>query len=164
VPVIGKVGQALYFDGVNDYVSVNGSNILASDAGFTLSVWIKHATTTVDSYATVRLRGSSSEFLFGHGKTSNSGLFGRSLYFGFRGNTAIASSDARYYTDISSGKWNHYLVIYNGGTKSSTGSRKLYINGEDISLETQGSIGGVTNVTENGRDGGSGGGACPGTR
>lgn len=152
---IGKIGQALYFDGVDDYVTF-GDNILAPDTGFTASFWVKHATTTVDSYGTVRLKGASSEFLFEHGKTGNSGLWGRALYFGFRGNTAIASSDARYYTDTSYGKWNHYIVVYNGGTKGSAASWKLYINGEDIALGTEGSIGGATNANEIGRDGGAG--------
>ncbi len=156
VPAVGKVGQALYFDGIDDYVSFGGSNVLASDAGFTMSVWIKHATTTADSYGTVRLRGVSSEFLFEHGKTGASGTYGRSVYFGFRGNTAIATSDSRYHIDTSNGKWNHYIVIYNGGVKGSTGSWRLYINGEDIALGTQGAIGGATNASEIGRDGGFG--------
>ena len=45
-PVIGKIGQGLYFDGSNDYVSVADANSLDLANNFTISVWFKPAVLT----------------------------------------------------------------------------------------------------------------------
>jgi len=41
VPAIGKVGQALSFDGVNDYVNVNSAASLIATGNATVSLWFK---------------------------------------------------------------------------------------------------------------------------
>ncbi|MDH3324956.1 MAG: hypothetical protein OEL89_04925, partial [Candidatus Peregrinibacteria bacterium] len=40
-PVIGKVGQALSFDGVDDYISISDSANLTTPSGLTLAAWVK---------------------------------------------------------------------------------------------------------------------------
>ena len=40
-PIIGKIGQGLYFDGDNDYVDVGNPTALQIAANLTISAWVK---------------------------------------------------------------------------------------------------------------------------
>ncbi|MEK7165200.1 MAG: LamG-like jellyroll fold domain-containing protein, partial [Patescibacteria group bacterium] len=45
-PVIGKIGQALNFDGTDDYVSIPDANSLDITNNFSISLWVKPANLT----------------------------------------------------------------------------------------------------------------------
>jgi len=47
-PTIGKIGQALYFDGSNDYVDVPASGSLTLGTSMTVSVWFNRRATTTN--------------------------------------------------------------------------------------------------------------------
>jgi hypothetical protein len=153
---IGKVGQALYFDGQDDRLDL-GSADLAQDTGFSLSFWAKNASST-SRYMTVRLKGPTSEFSFAVGDSLNSSL-PSTFYFGFRGTgTSIRQDDSRYYIDTTVNKWNHYTVTYNGAGKTNAANWTLYVNGvRQTGLFTGANIGNFSNLSELGSDGPNGG-------
>jgi len=124
-PAIGKVGQALKFDGSND--SVNTGDIAAIDAATTLSVsvWVKHASITDDDIITSKGdTGLSSPFTFFRDNVGS--VSGRTdVYAVFINGT----TDCRLETATNSSPldtWTHVAMTFQAG--SATGLR-IYING-----------------------------------
>ncbi len=113
VIVPGKVGQALSFDGVDDYVDVGASDWLGT-GDLTISAWI---------------------YPKSHGENGNGSIIdNRKLVFGMYdtagANTIVISSDAdATYAKSANGsvpfnKWTHVIA-----TRSSSGVANLYVNG-----------------------------------
>src|SRR3989338_5345117 len=65
---IGKIGQALDFDGVDDYVNVPDATSLDVDS-FTISTWAKHSTDTFKQWEPIVAKGDSSYRLYLCGDT-----------------------------------------------------------------------------------------------
>ncbi|MGC8776172.1 MAG: LamG domain-containing protein, partial [Minisyncoccia bacterium] len=105
----GKVGGALSFDGVDDYVNINSVNPFRNP--FTVSVWVRFNAVN---------KGSDNAIL-GHGSaTLNNGLhLGERRtrgYFGFY------SNDIQSNSTLLANMWYHISFIYDG-------RKKIYING-----------------------------------
>src|SRR3989344_1398323 len=122
---IGKLGQALNFDGVND--SVNAGDIAAIDAATTLSVsaWVKHASITDDDIITSKGdTGLSSPFTFFRDNVGSVSVR-TDVYAVFINGT----TDCRLETATNSSPldtWTHVAMTFQAG--SATGLR-IYING-----------------------------------
>ncbi len=126
---------------------MGSANVTDTSLAFTESIWVKHTTNT-DYQVISRLKGTS-EFVFILGTSGNSGLAGNSLYMGFRGQTSTISTNSSLFINNNIDQWQHYVVEYNGGNKSSASSFVVYRNGVSITLGQFGNtIGGGANVNE----------------
>ena len=129
---IGEVGQALNFDGNNDYISLP-STVPRVSGTFSISAWVNPSTLTPatggEAYVIsdwlasgknyiLRQYNSTIELLVGNGSTSQDA----SLYAGA----------------LSVGKWTHVVAVVNGT------SHTLYIDGVNSGQATGSYSGGVT--------------------
>jgi len=125
-PVKGKIGQALTFDGVNDYIDAGSAasldNLSASD--FTVTAWIKPAAIGYIS-----------------GKMDNPGGVG--WYFQAASNyievlQAFSGTNGWWRTTagtLQSNTWQHVAFTYNAGSVSNDPT--FYINGVAQSIATE---------------------------
>jgi len=115
-PTIGKVGQALKFNGTNSYVS--STNSFANPQLFTLSVWFK--TSSAGGHKILSLEDAQT----GQGSSSSD----RALYIGTDGKLYFLIWNGSAQTIVSTGtvtdnKWHFASVTYNAGNST------LYMDG-----------------------------------
>jgi hypothetical protein len=124
----GRFGSALSFDGVNDLVTVNDSNLLDLTTGMTLEAWVKP--TSLSGWTTVILKETSGELvysLYGASDTARP----PSSYVRIAGTTTGAVGSAL----LPVNGWSHLAATYDGATL------RLYVNGLQVgSLAVPGSI------------------------
>ncbi len=101
-PVIGKVGQALNFDGTNDYVSVPAASSIQITGAISIGAWVKTSSTGVQEIIGSRSGGTNGFGLALRGSAGTNRL--RFTYFGV---VDWESSNNGHYTD---GLWHHYVV------------------------------------------------------
>ncbi len=123
-PVVtpGKVGQALSFDGVNDYVSMGDVNAIDSASTLTLSVWLKRR--AVNSILTVGKSEAQTRTFninaYNDGKIYvNVGDGGLNTYGSFTSND----------TD-----WHHVVFVFDGNLSGNANRAKAYLDGVAQSL------------------------------
>jgi hypothetical protein len=127
-----KKDNALYFDGIDDYVTITGSNSFMTDGanGFTFAAWIKPETLSSGHNIVVSITGT--QYL-----SINNGL----LLF----KTITTPDDQRYCsgtTTLQAGNWYHVAGVFDAD-----GYMKVYLNGE---LEnTVGPYANSTNIIAN---------------
>jgi four helix bundle protein len=132
VPALGKLGQALSFDGVNDWVSIPSSSVFGPPQ-MTVSFWTKNNVTpnpgTSDAMLVREPAGSwNSGWGFWYSTTSQIAFWMNSY------NTTPATAT------IAPTQWNHVVGTWNGTTI------RLYVNGvEGTSGTYTGSQTGTTN-------------------
>jgi hypothetical protein len=105
----GEVGQAFFFDGVDDYISISDSPSLHSlTTNITIEVWIKvnWFNPGLDWTALVT-KGDSSWQLRRHGRSSHIGFSTSGLNYG----------DLEGSRNIDDGQWHHVAAVYDGNTK-----------------------------------------------
>jgi hypothetical protein len=105
----GKVGGALSFDGVDDYVNVN--NVNPFQGNFTVALWLNFS----------QVNKSTDNAIVGNGTpTFNQGLHlgerGGKAYFGFYNNDTAGNQS------LVINRWYHITFIYDG-------AQKIYIDG-----------------------------------
>jgi uncharacterized protein (TIGR02145 family) len=108
----GELNNALNFDGVNDYVSVNSSTSLNITSNISLSAWV--------------YRNSSGKYDCIIGKDNYAGNNGYSLWIYDDDKLTLRFGSNRIYkssTSIPSGTWVHVAGTFDGT------NAKLYING-----------------------------------
>jgi len=123
--ITGKIGNAVAFDGVDDYIDLGDVTDTGLNSGLTLCAWVRRDTA---NYAAILV------------KYAGAGL--RSYRFNLVTNTApdmVVSEDGTA-TNRSLGqetlelqKWNFITGVWNSGQNS-----KLYINGKEISISPSG--------------------------
>jgi len=121
-PVAGKIGQALSFDGVDDYIRGNAYNSSLDLLGtsFTLSAWVKPTRQAVSIIV-------DKPFVDGSHQGS---YFDWSLVYNAGGNgrvsTYLSCAEGHNYnnTPLTVGAWNFIAVTYTGSTDDS-----FYLNG-----------------------------------
>jgi hypothetical protein len=111
--VPGKIGQGLYFDGVNDYVTIANSSVLKPSLPLTISAWMR-----VPSYGTIsaEIDGDNSTNYYGYSLGINaSGLayvqFGDGLGSGSQNRRSKVPS-----TTLSLNRWYHVVGVIRGAT------------------------------------------------
>ena len=104
----GRVGNALFFDGINDNVTVADSNSLDLSSSFTLSAWVNPASTFTD-FRSILVKNYS-YYLY----ASVAGYCGDgSPLAGFSGGTAQTVCQS---SPLPINTWTHLAVTYNGST------------------------------------------------
>ena len=127
--VIGKLKQALYFDGTDDYL--NMGNVLSFERtdSFSLTAWVKRSEA-----------GSNDQIIT---KMTNGGVF-RGYMLGFTSadliiiyirstvTTNFAAIQTSAFPDVN--KWYHVVATYDGS--SSVAGMKIYVNGNLVPTGT----------------------------
>jgi len=98
----GKVGGALSFDGVDDYVDASDTNLPIGNSSATLSAWIKTTQTGEIYYLGWGTRSYFSEIVLG---MLNNNLTVESFGGSDEGNAVI-----------NDGNWHHVVGVWNGGS------------------------------------------------
>jgi hypothetical protein len=130
---LGKIGQGVQFDGVNDYVNVGTlGSFGASDGqaqmqqGSTVSMWVK--TTNTTDIMTLMGNSNANDTLPGFGISLNRGQFGM-LNGQIRVSWTQTSNWGSIYiadaTGINDGNWHHIVAVH-----KLTGTQELWIDGQ----------------------------------
>ncbi|MBI4833330.1 MAG: DUF2341 domain-containing protein [Planctomycetes bacterium] len=140
--VDGKFGNALSFDGANDYVSVSDNNALTfgngtTDSPFSIELWV--------------YPNSASGAVIAKATASNAGEYyittaGGNLYFRLVDNSA--SGYIGIYAVISQNRWTHITAAYDGNGIS---GMRLYFNGvlQATTASSSGSYTAMENLATN---------------
>lgn len=133
---IGKLGQALEFDGTNDYVLVNSSAALAP-SNMTVAFWMKNNTAPAVNHG-VMGKTNLNLWTAGWGFFFQTAAEIRFFIQTFNANFAFSSID-------TSGDWNHVVGTWDGATI------RIYVNGVEGTSDTYASTITTTNPFEIGR-------------
>jgi len=135
----GKVGQALSFDGINDYVNVANNSSLQITSALTLEVWIKTPSSWNKEYPTpvskAQLSGDwDGEYWIAINRGDHSPSLRNKFSFAFApaGGSAI---DHWSNSSLSANTWYHIVATFD----DSANKVKLYLNGvlDKEYIETQ---------------------------
>lgn len=118
----GKYGNALKFDGVNDWVTVNDSASLDLSAGFTLEAWVYPQ--SVQGWQTVIMKETSGDLVYYLSSSNNANLPNSAFNNGnFNGVTGPGQLPAN--------EWSHLVSTYDGQYQ------RLYVNGKEVAKNAQ---------------------------
>ena len=122
---VGKIGQALEFDGVDDYISLGSPASLAIDGPITISAWIKRADTSSDMYVV----NSNSRFNFRIETDST-------IVFKDNNTNGIVSSAQTFQVGV----WYHIAGVFRGNNNDTVTltNAQLYLNGVSIGNSVSG--------------------------
>ena len=128
-PVVGKIGQGLKFDGVDDYVNVVDSASLDVGNAFTLSAWIKVNVLGSESIISKDYTVSPDTIPYVIGFGLNDGV-DNSLQFGFYDGTSwrLVKQIGTFPTSV----WKHVVGTWDGTTA------RLYIDSSQNNSATPG--------------------------
>lgn len=121
--VTGKFGQALSFDGINDWVTVNSASSLDLTNGMTLEAWV-YPTAAMNSWRSVLLK-------------EQAGGLAYALYAHSDSNQPVASINIIGDQNLAGGAtltantWVHLVATYDGVTE------RLYVNGTQVASKAQ---------------------------
>ena len=136
----GKIGQAIQFDGLDDYVDCGTAPALDIRDAITISCWIKVAAFT-KNWEAILAKGDNSY------RMSRSATTGNSVHFGCNGPTG-GNLDAN--AIVTDNNWHHVACVYDGVNKI------VYIDGrEDARVASTGQIALSTNALWIGNNSGS---------
>jgi len=124
VPVLGRLGQALSFDGVDDYINVADSTTL-NTASVTVSAWVKPSTIASTRKPIVQYYypGSiPSGYLLANYQSAFSFCVNTGTY---TGSASCGGYDIKTASSLSVNTWYHLVGSFDGGTKL----RSIYLNG-----------------------------------
>jgi hypothetical protein len=132
---IGKLGQGLSFDGVDDFVKSNSSTSLNNLSALTISAWMYPR--TADLNAAIAEKGTPSGVGWNLQFTTNSRLdFTRKMTGGTLEQVSAGGS-------VTANRWQHVVVTWNGGATGA--SARIYVNGTETSYDaTFDASGGIT--------------------
>lgn len=116
VPAVGKFGNALKFNGINNWVTVNDSDSLDLSAGMTLEAWIKPTLIQRSSILTKELIVGGR--VFGMNSYDDADLPSSII------NDGIAERVVAGNTQLPINTWTHLASTYDGSIQ------RLYINGQ----------------------------------
>lgn len=115
VPVAGKYGGALAFDGLDDVVAIANTSHLQLTAGMTLEAWVRPD--TLQSWRSVVLK--EAPFGLAYGLYANTDTNRAAGYASIGGAPRAAASSSA----LPPGEWSHVAVTYNAR------ELKLWVNG-----------------------------------
>ncbi|OHA42431.1 MAG: hypothetical protein A3H68_00475 [Candidatus Taylorbacteria bacterium RIFCSPLOWO2_02_FULL_46_40] len=127
----GKIGQALKFDGVNDYVRAGDIGVDENQSSLTVSFWAKVNSLTRGEYLVSRYGSGPDLWYFGHEVDND---------IAFYTYTAITSTSGYMANGFSATNvWHHIVGVYDGVRV------RIYVNGV-LGTKNQGSLTGNTNT------------------
>jgi len=113
-PTIGKLGQALSFDGVDDYISIPDAVPLRLGKNMTVSAWVKPFSFPGFQSYVVKGNGGDRNYFLDSNSSGN-------IRFGFfNGSTYPLVVSA---TPVAAAQWTHIMGTYDGS------NIRIYING-----------------------------------
>lgn len=133
----GKIGQALSFDGSDDYVALASSAPLVSQSAVTVSAWIKPTVLSEFGGIVSKYLGIGDDITFNLGGaccTNASSALAVSVRNG---------SDTYGYTSagvISTGTWTFVTAVFDGSLSGNSNRLKIYTNGNQQTLSFNGTI------------------------
>ena len=113
----GKIGQALSFDGVSDYVNCGSNSSVLPDA-FSYSVWLKS-------------NSSATQAILGFGSTDYPSIllnYVNNIYL-FLGGSNYRGFSRTSPTNTTDNKWHHYTFIVPGNGQNDIDNSVLYVDG-----------------------------------
>ncbi len=117
-------GNALNFDGVNDYVSLGTSTLFNITSAISIEAWVK-VTAFTTAWQAIVTKGDNSWRIQRNNLTNQISF----------GTTGLSNVDLAGTKNINDGQWHHIAAVYNGTTKF------LYIDAVlDASIAATGSI------------------------
>ena len=118
---VGKIGQAINFDGSDDYINAGNNSSLQLTTVFTLSAWIKTNNTIVDEYRTIIDKGTAStNRTYWLELDVTTGLL--TLRFSVAGVGKVFTSTVA----LNDTKWHHVVATYDGSFV------RIYSDGESV--------------------------------
>ncbi|MFA6050579.1 MAG: LamG domain-containing protein [Candidatus Paceibacterota bacterium] len=129
IPGIGKIGQTLKFDGVDDYVEIPDSSLWDFSGAFTWSAWIK-LTSAPGQWDGVISRDGTSPYPI-YLRFANSSL----IDFGIDNSGSLT-----YALSPSIGRWYHIVALWDGSS-----TKRIYIDGVDVAQNAQATAPTATN-------------------
>lgn len=150
----GKYGQAISFDGSNDYVNIPDHNdyTLIPGQNYTWSAWVRN--TNFNQWGTVwcqTLDASNYFYFYAHSTTDEEAgpvTNGISVYWTSGSNKLVVHSNNNV---LTTGTWSYITITYDGG-QAQVNRFTIYVNGTDVTnrtdIESVGSIGTInpTNI------------------
>ncbi len=129
--VVGKYGNARYYDGTDDYIQVADSKSLDITGAITLSAWINNVNTGTSLNGGIVWKSNP---LFGNGnqKTYELGFLSGVLYFQIGDGTT--ASTVGYTWAQGSGGWHDIVGVWTGLKQAN--AMQLYVDGSLVSQST----------------------------
>ncbi|MBU6389917.1 hypothetical protein KGQ31_00010 [Patescibacteria group bacterium] len=130
-PVAGKVGQALAFNGTNQYVNNGYFTNIDNQNALTISAWIK--VKSFSDYEAIFSKYASSATLRYEVTLAGAGLYGvgtnnKNILWSI-GNGSGSSYGYTTSNLLSANSWFHIVTVYNGSGSTDSDKAKIYING-----------------------------------
>jgi hypothetical protein len=114
--VTGKLGNALNFDGVNDYVEITGYKGVTGTSSRTCSAWIKTTSTQQGNILSWGAEQNGQKWIF---RVESDGSLAVGVWGGYI-KTAAA---------INNGQWHHLTAVLNDDGSPAVNEILLYIDG-----------------------------------
>lgn len=114
--IAGKVGNALAFDGANDYVEVTGYQGIAGNASRTCCAWIKTTAVQQGNIISWGTGQNGQKWMF---RVEPNGTLAVGVYGGYVCTTATVNND----------QWHHVAAVLNNDGSPSVNEIQLYIDG-----------------------------------
>jgi hypothetical protein len=135
----GKIGQALSFDGSDDYVDAGDINALDGASTFTMSAWIKQNSLLEGRSVVSKYTNSFPHVSWG---TSGGGEPDRMGMLISGANYGTVSTDV-HQAEV----WEHWVWVFDGTQTGNSNRLKAYLNGAEQTLSFGGTIPATTNST-----------------
>ena len=145
---------SMSFDGSgSQYINFGTDVLVDSTSSFSISVWCY-----INDYNTIQFPGigrfktdQSTGFFFG--VSNSSGYEG--VYFGSNSNFVLGKTSGDISGDFV-GQWKHITIVFDGVSRTTLSSYKVYVDGSEVSTTTSGSFNTVANENRLGEGNGSG--------
>jgi len=129
--VDGKIGKALSFGGVDEYVDISGSNLSTLSSSFTLATWAKF--NNVNGAFLIEKASPNNGANFYIWWSANDIGLGNSWIFGFRNSQNTAWKDHAYVNTPTAGIWYHVVFVFD----DSGNTANLYLDGALVKSEAE---------------------------
>ena len=129
---LGKIGQALKFDGVDDNVSLGNYSVLDGSTYASWSFWVKpDAIQASDGNEHAFISRWNANDSVGRSWliTNNDTGGGDEIYL----YTSLADGARTNTNALTVGQWKHVAIVYDGTQTTNTTKIKIYINGTEVS-------------------------------